>query len=122
MYTISKKFNFSASHELKQLPEGHPCRNCHGHNYIAELVLQSEKLNKYAFVRDYGELSILKKYINDNLDHRHLNDIFDFEITAENIAKHLFDFCKKHWPETAAVRVSETLNTWAVYSEGNYQV
>jgi 6-pyruvoyltetrahydropterin/6-carboxytetrahydropterin synthase len=119
MYTISKEFSFSASHELDHLPEGHKCRHSHGHNYVAEVVLQSEKLNEYAFVRDYGELKHLELYIETNLDHRHLNDIFDFEPTSENIAKHLFDFCKKHWVETIAVKVSETPKTWATYSEGH---
>jgi 6-pyruvoyltetrahydropterin/6-carboxytetrahydropterin synthase len=120
MYTISKRFCFSSSHKLDHLPEGHNCRHCHGHNYIAEVVLQSEKLNEHAFVRDYHELAILKEYIDSRLDHSHLNDIFDFEPTAENIAKHLFDFCKKSWPETVAVRVSETSNTWATYSDRRY--
>jgi len=118
MYTISKQFFFSASHALDYLPQGHKCRNSHGHNYTAEVILQSEKLNEHAFVRDYGELKLLKEYIDNNLDHRHLNDIFDFEATTENIAKYLFDFCKQRWPETVAVKVSETLYTWGIYSEG----
>ena len=120
MYTISKKFHFSASHILEALPEDHQCARLHGHNYIVEVVLQSEELNEYAFVVDYGDLKPLKKYLDEQLDHRHLNDILPFHTTAENIAKHLFEFCNNIWKETVAVKVSETPKTWAIYSQKNY--
>lgn len=117
MYTISKEFSFSASHKLNHLPSNHPCHNLHGHNYIVIVILQSEKLDENFFVRDYRELSILKKFIDDNWDHKHLNDEVDFPTTVENLTKYLFDFCKKHWKETVAVKISETPKTLAVYSE-----
>lgn len=117
MYIISKKFDFSASHQLESLPPEHKCAQLHGHNYIVEVVLQSEHLNQHAFVVDYGELSPLKDYIDKQLDHRHLNNVCDFETTAENLAKHLFGFCKEQWAETVAVSVSETPKTWATYRE-----
>ena len=117
MYIISKRFDFSASHQLVTLPPEHQCARLHGHNYIVEVVLQSETLNQHSFVVDYGELSPLKTYIDTKLDHRHLNDVFEFDTSAENIAKHLYEFCKTQWPETVAVRVSETPKTWATYRE-----
>ena len=117
MYTIRKKFDFSASHQLLGLPAEHQCARLHGHNYIVEVVLQAEQLNQVSFVVDYGELSALKKYIDTKFDHRHLNDVCDFQTTAENLAKHFFDFCKAQWPETVAVNVSETPKTWATYRE-----
>lgn len=116
-YTITKQFHFSASHQLSELPDDHPCARLHGHNYIIEVVLQSQQLNHVGFVVDYGELKPLKQYIDDNLDHRHLNDFFGVNPTAENIARELFFFCLSWWPETVAVRVSETPKTWAEYRE-----
>lgn len=116
MFRIAKQFHFSASHQLQQLPASHPCANLHGHNYIAEVILESDTLNAVGFVVDYRELSPLKTYIDETLDHRHLNDVFGTTLTtAENIAKHLYDWAKARWPETAAVRVSETPKTWAEY-------
>ncbi len=41
MYTIAKRFTFSASHVIGGLPEEHPCARLHGHNYEVEVVLQS---------------------------------------------------------------------------------
>lgn len=117
MYTISKQFSFDASHQLTGLPDGHKCTRLHGHTYRVEIILQSETLNEVGFVVDYGDLKPLKDYIDHHLDHRHLNDVFPFQTSAENIAKHLYDFCKQHWPGTVKVRVSETSKTWAEYGE-----
>jgi 6-pyruvoyltetrahydropterin/6-carboxytetrahydropterin synthase len=116
MFTISKQFHFSASHILHGLSDDHPCARLHGHNYIAEVVLASDTLNSVGFVRDYRELSDLKNYIDDELDHRHLNDVLgDNNTTAERMAKHLYDWSKSRWPEVVAVRISETPKTWAEY-------
>jgi 6-pyruvoyltetrahydropterin/6-carboxytetrahydropterin synthase len=115
-YRITKEFHFSASHQLKDLPEGHQCARLHGHNYIVRVELSSETLNAHGFVRDYTELSPLKDYIDTQMDHRHLNDVLgDDMVTAERLAKHLFDWCKSRLPETSAVSVSETPKTWAEY-------
>lgn len=115
MYKISKQFAFSASHILSGLPQEHPCARLHGHNYIVTLHLKSETLDDVGFVKDYRSLSVAKEYIDTNLDHRHLNDILNFNPTAENIAKHLFDLFKQIIPELYAVEVSETPKTTAVY-------
>ena len=118
MYIIKKEFSFSASHLIKGLPEDHPCARLHGHNYRVEVVLQSEELNSVGFVRDYRELSAFKHYLDDTLDHRHLNDVLGDElVTAECMAKFFYDWCKQKWPEVRAVRVSETPKTWAEYRE-----
>ncbi len=115
MYKISKQFAFSASHILNGLSEDHPCARMHGHNYVVTVHLRSETLNEVGFIRDYRELQSVKEYIDNHLDHRHLNDIFGFNPTAENIAKALFDQFRKEIPELYAVEVSETPKTTAIY-------
>ncbi|MFT4224547.1 6-carboxytetrahydropterin synthase QueD [Dysgonomonas sp.] len=115
MYKISKQFSFSASHILEGLPQEHPCSRLHGHNYVVTVHLKAEHLNEVGFVKDYRELDNVKKYIDEEFDHRHLNDIFAFNPTAENIAKHLYDTFKREIPELYAVEVSETPKTTAVY-------
>lgn len=116
MFTISKEFHFCASHQLMGLPVNHQCARLHGHNYILVAVLANEKLDSIGFVRDYGELDEIKKYIETHLEHRHLNDVFNFNPTAENIAKNLFQQFSNTYPELAAIRLSETPKTWAEYS------
>lgn len=115
LYTISKQFNFSASHVIEGLPDEHPCSRLHGHNYVVELALASESLTKTGFVVDYNELAVFKKIIDDNLDHRHLNDVMTGFTTAEAIAKYLYDHAKLIWPEVISVSVSETPKTNAIY-------
>ncbi|MEM8542230.1 MAG: 6-carboxytetrahydropterin synthase QueD [Pseudomonadota bacterium] len=115
MFRISKEFHFSASHQLDHLEDSHQCARLHGHNYIVVVELQAKSLDTDGFVRDYQELKLLKAYIDQNFDHQHLNDILDVPTTAENLAKHFFDWCQSRWPETSCVRVSETPKTWAEF-------
>jgi len=116
MYTITKEFHFSASHQLFGLPEGHQCGRLHGHNYVVQIEMASKTLNANGFVRDYLGLAPLKSYIDDRFDHRHLNEVLgDDMVTAERLAKHFYDWCSARWPEVAAIRVSETPKTWAEY-------
>ncbi|HET9804830.1 MAG TPA: 6-carboxytetrahydropterin synthase [Candidatus Acidoferrum sp.] len=75
MYTITETFAFSASHMIGDLPPGHPCGRLHEHNYEVEVVLQSATLDGVGYVRDYHELSALKIFLDENVDHRHLNDV-----------------------------------------------
>jgi 6-pyruvoyltetrahydropterin/6-carboxytetrahydropterin synthase len=115
MYVISKRFNFSASHQLEGLRPGHPCGRVHGHNYEVEVELSSERLSDDGFVLDYGDLAPLGRHIDDALDHRHLNDVLDGQPSAENIARYLFGWVSERWPQVSAIRVSETPRTWAEY-------
>ncbi|AMX99030.1 6-carboxytetrahydropterin synthase QueD [Mesorhizobium ciceri] len=116
MFRITKEFHFSASHQLTSLPPEHQCARLHGHNYIVQVELSAEELNAHGFVRDYHDLAPLKRYIDESLDHRHLNDALVHEqVTAEYLARHFYEWCKARLPETAAVRVSETPKTWAEY-------
>ena len=120
MFRITKEFHFSASHQLTELPADHQCARLHGHNYIVEVELSASVLDEHGFVRDYHELAPLKRYIDDELDHRRLNDVLGHNrVTAEVLARHLFDWCKSRWQEVTAVRVSETPKTWAEYRPGH---
>lgn len=117
MYTITKEFAFEASHELRDMPDGHQCKRNHGHSYRVVVVLQSDILNEYGFVIDFGDLQPLKQYIDSNLDHRFLNDVLEMRNpTAEKIAEVIFDVCTEWWAGLVCeVRVSETVKTWAIY-------
>jgi 6-pyruvoyltetrahydropterin/6-carboxytetrahydropterin synthase len=114
MYKITKRFDFCASHQLTGLPEGHQCGRLHGHNYSVTVHLFGE-LDKVGFIRDYGELSVVKNFIDTNVEHRHLNDVVDFNPTAENLAKWFYDVLKPFIPELNSVAVKETDKTQAMY-------
>jgi len=115
MFTISKRFDFSASHRLDGLPADHQCARLHGHNYSVTLTLKSNELNEVGFVKDYGELGEVKNYLDKTVEHRHLNDCFDFNPTAENMARHFFQIFTGNYPQLFSVTVKETDKTSATY-------
>ena len=120
MYTISKEFHFSASHQLEMLPPEHQCARLHGHNYILTVELSGGQLNPVGFVMDYGELAFVKEMV-DELDHQHLNEMFGFNPTSENICKYFFlqveEELKSSQPgvEFLGIGLSETPKTNAWY-------
>lgn len=117
MYTIVKRFDFAASHQLEGLPETHPCSRLHGHNYQVEIELKAIEPSLIGFVVDYRDLSLFKVVLDEQYDHRHLNDLLPVNPTAENLAKHFYDICQSfEWGHlVSAVRVSETPKTSAEY-------
>lgn len=120
MFWISKKFNFEAAHYLPDLPEGHQCARVHGHSYMVQVFLTAEGLRSPGFVVDFGDLAPVRTYIQDTLDHRDLNDVFDFAPTSELLAQHFYEWCSAHLSLPDAVRlervrVSETASTYAEY-------
>ncbi|MFT4471384.1 6-pyruvoyl trahydropterin synthase family protein [Arthrobacter sulfonylureivorans] len=117
MFTISKEFAFSASHQLDGLPADHPCSRLHGHNYTIKLTLTGD-LDDIGFVHDYRALAPFKEYLDNVLDHRHLNDILEGNPTAERMSAHLCKVAVRclEIPRTVfrvAIGVSETPKTWA---------
>lgn len=114
-YRITKDFEFSASHVIEDLPFDHPCTRLHGHNFVVRLEMGAKVLDATGFVIDYGAMDEFKDYVDDYLDHHHLNDIVDFNPTAENMAKYIFEWClEEGWP-VKSVGWSETPKTWATY-------
>lgn len=125
MYAISKRFTFSAMHSLPQLPPEHKCHREHGHNYVVEVVLTAESLDKYGMVKDYAHLDGFKDWLAVELDHRNLNHFMDrmgYPSTAECLARvlhavasGLLDPGAEAWT-VKTVRVRETENTWADFT------
>lgn len=115
MFTIAKEFHFSASHALYDFPPDHKCYRLHGHNYVVVVELQSRRTDEKGVVLDYGELSPVQSYIDQTLDHRHLNDVLPFHPTAELLAEHLYKVFRLFIEHLASVTVKETEKTSATY-------
>lgn len=116
MQIISKEFHFSAAHILTGLEAGHPCGRDHGHNYILRFFLKG-KPNGVGFVRDYNDLKAIGRWIDSQLDHRKLNDVFHFNPTVELMSEWIFKHWKPQFPELFAVEMSETPKTNCRYEE-----
>lgn len=117
-YSITKDFSFSASHVLDGLPDGHQCGRLHGHNYTVRLRLEGGGLQDVGFLYDYGNMRAFGQFLDNTLDHRHLNDVMASNPTAEALARHLAGIAKgllRDLPRGVriSVGVSETPKTWA---------
>ena len=120
MFTVSKRFSFSASHVLFGLGDDHPCSRLHGHNYEIEVIAAAEVLDERGFVVDFKELDLVKDWVDATLDHRHLNDVMEGQPSAEAIAKLICDWCRTSLPSAVAervvaVRAWETPKAYAEY-------
>ena len=108
MYEVIKRLEISAAHRLS-LEYDSKCSNLHGHNWIVTVYLRSETLNQNGMIMDFTEI---KRRIQDKLDHKVINDVVDFNPTAENMAKFI---CDELAPYCYRVEVEESENNKAVY-------
>jgi 6-pyruvoyl-tetrahydropterin synthase len=61
MYTVSKEVIIHAAHRLPAMPDGHPCKNLHGHSYRFVVTLATGTLDKEGMTLDFGVISALIK-------------------------------------------------------------
>lgn len=120
-YRIGKRYSFAAGHHLPTLPEGHQCARPHGHTYTVEVVLVSSTLREPGFVTDFADLRVFGAYLDQELDHNNLNEVFGFPPTCELLAEHLCGwFMTNAAPRVGGrlevVRVSESPTSWAEFS------
>ncbi len=68
----------------------------HGHNYRVEVAVSSRSLNPAGMVDDFVEL---RSHLTSILpDHKLLNEVYDFNPTAENLAQHFYRELVKLYP------------------------
>ena len=113
---LSKTFRFESAHWLPTFPEGHKCRRMHGHSFRAEVVVAGEVDEAKGYLVDYGEIKRAIRPIEEQLDHRLLNDIDGLENpTAENIARWVWNHLATELPLLDCVRVYETCTSACEY-------
>lgn len=92
---IKRIFTFDSAHYLP----GHygKCAGMHGHTYKLEVtVARNDRQlivngSSEGMVMDFTDLNrIVKEEIIDKVDHKILNEVFDFRTTSENLALHFF--------------------------------
>lgn len=108
MYTVSKRMEVAGAHNLK-LNYPSKCTNMHGHNWIITVTCQSEELDENGMVMDFKHI---KDIVSDKLDHQYINEIVDFNPTAENMAKWICD----QIPTCIKVEVQESEGNVATYT------
>ena len=107
LYTVTKRLEVSAAHHLV-LDYESKCENLHGHNWIIYVTCRAETLDHNGMVVDFKKI---KELVHTKMDHQNLNEVFDFNPTAENIAKWICDTV----PHCVKVTVQESEGNVAVY-------
>ena len=111
MYTVIKKIAFSAAHRLTLDYESKCCR-LHGHEWHVTVYVRAAELDRNGMVIDFTEI---KRKVTGKLDHSYLNEVLDFNPTAENIAKWISDTLTDGRAECYRVEVQESDSNTAVF-------
>lgn len=120
MYEISVSLHFSAAHHLPEYDGD--CGSIHGHNWTVRATAFAQDLDPTGLAIDFRILKSELAEVIHALDHRHLNELPDFQTvppTAENISRWIFEKLAKRIDRPgvtlARVAVGESPGYEAVY-------
>lgn len=113
---LSKQFSFEAAHSLPNVPAGHKCGRLHGHSFRVEVTVKGPVDPRTGWLMDFADLKALFKPLEDQLDHRFLNDVPGLEnSTSENIARWIWQHLKPQLPALYSITVHETCTSKCTY-------
>ncbi len=122
MFLINVKAHYDSAHFLRNYHG--KCERLHGHRYEVEAAFAFDDVGEGGMAFDFSVAKATLREIADDLDHRNINDIPPFteiEPSAENQARYIYDRLKVSLPDVrdslVYVRLWETPNQWAQYSE-----
>ena len=117
---IYKHFVFDSAHFLPNVPEGHKCKNVHGHTYKLTLFFEGEIDPEMGWLIDFGEIKKVVSPIIDRVDHKLLNDIAGLENpTCEVIAKWFWNQIHPSLPLLSRIDLRETSTSGVIYKGPN---
>jgi len=114
---IFKEFTIEAAHWLPNVPEGHKCRRMHGHSFRIQISVDGPVDDRLGWVMDFADLKAAFQTIEDQLDHRCLNDVEGLDNpTSENLARWVWLRLQRSLPALSKVTVRETCTSGCVYT------
>jgi 6-pyruvoyltetrahydropterin/6-carboxytetrahydropterin synthase len=114
---IYKEFSFDAAHYLPLVPDGHKCKNMHGHTYRLRVYVQGPVDTDYGWIMDFKVLKDVVAKVIDRLDHGVINNIEGLENpTAENITIWCWQQIKPQLPLLSRLELFETPTTGVIYN------
>ncbi len=134
MYQITQEMAFCYGHRLLRYPG--KCARLHGHNGVAFIALRASELDEQGMVVDFADIEgKVLTWIDETLDHRmllHRDDplvpalreldepflAVDFNPTAENIARMIYEFVQSQGFPVVEVRLQEMEGSVASYRPG----
>jgi len=116
---VTKTFSIEAARSLPNLPEGHPCKNIHGHSFKITITVSGNVDPHSGFVMDFGDIDAACKPILSQLDHTYLNDIAGLENpSSEYLCMWIWERLKPTLIGLSQIEINETDSTGCIY-KGN---
>ena len=113
---IYKEFAFDSAHFLPYVPDGHKCKNMHGHTYRLRVCIEGPPDPHLGWIMDFKELKDIVGNTIEQLDHKLINDIRGLENpTAENITIWIWQQIKPLLPFLSRIELYETPTTGVIY-------
>ncbi len=113
---IYKEFAFDAAHFLPNVPEGHKCKQIHGHTYHIRVYIKGTPEVNLGWIMDFKELKDIISPIIEKVDHQLINNVPGLENpTAENITIWFWDQLKPQLSNLSKLELKETPSTGVIY-------
>ncbi|WP_126973655.1 6-carboxytetrahydropterin synthase QueD [Gynurincola endophyticus] len=113
---IYKEFTFDSAHYLPYVPEGHKCKNMHGHTYRLRIWIEGTPHPEFGWVMDFAVLKDIVKPVVNQLDHKCMNEVPGLSNpTCELIAVWIWDQLKPQLPAMARIELHETPTSGVIY-------
>ena len=113
---VIKTFRLEAAHLLPQAPDGHKCRQMHGHSYRVDVHVVGPVDDRSGWAIDFGEIARAVDPILAELDHHLLNEVPGLDNpTSEHLARYLFHRIAPLLPGLTAVTVWESVTSRVIY-------
>ena len=114
---LFKQFSIEAAHWLPNVPADHKCRRMHGHSFQIQVHVRGPVDPHLGWVMDFAEIKAAFAPVEDEIDHRCLNDVEGLENpTSENLARWLWKRLRPALPLLSKIVVQETCTSGCVYS------
>ena len=72
---LTKDYQFESAQTLPCAPEGHKCRQMHGHSFKVEISVEGEVDPATGWFYDHAEISRAMRPLVERLDHAYLNEV-----------------------------------------------
>ncbi len=103
MYELLVEKTFDSAHFLENYDGA--CARMHGHTYKVQICVAGPTLDeKVGMLMDFKDMKQALNDLVEKLDHQVLNEILDFNTTAELLAKYFYDQLAPKVPDNVTLK------------------